>query len=228
KRSGQEIGTASGFTSQVHRCWKDTAAQRRYYRKNKNASVDRRRYRARPQTTAQDQERQKNEVSKEAVSNRHSAISQSETEETQMNHSRGRLCYTTKRAAPGVTSTERALTTSPVRSRQDMAITKANRSIKKKQSAHSIQQSVKPKTKKKLTQNRSASLALPRARRTKAAARRGGPRTKSITKLPTHQHRGPYTHRFRVVGWKLQNRAAYLSGCPEPVAPIFPRPKAGL
>jgi len=62
-----------------------------------------------------------------------------------------------------------------------MAITKANRSIKKKQSAHSIQQSVKPKTKKKLTQNRS----------TKAAARRGGPRTKPITNLPTHQHRGP-------------------------------------
>src|SRR5215471_1387591 len=47
-----------------------------------------------------------------------------------------------------------------------MAITKANRSIKKKQSALSTQQSVKPKTKKKLIQNRSASFVLPRARRT--------------------------------------------------------------
>jgi len=55
-----------------------------------------------------------------------------------------------------------------------MAITKANRSIKKKQSAVSTQSmarrdlrhSVKPKNTKQKTQNRSASFTLPQARRT--------------------------------------------------------------
>ena len=51
-----------------------------------------------------------------------------------------------------------------------MAIKKAKRSAKKKQSALSNQQSVKPKD-----------------IRSSTAARRGGPRTKSITNLPTHQ-----------------------------------------